>query len=72
MPTITNYQIIEQTHRGDGTDYVRLRFTLDNGEVLDDGVRFLSAGADINSIAGEIGPQLLEMAAQQEINGVLS
>lgn len=71
MPTITTHQIIERTPRGDGTDYVRLRFILDNGEVLDDGVRFIQSGADIPALAAVIGPQLLEAAAQQEIQGLL-
>ena len=72
MPTIASYQIVERTSRGGGTDYVRLRFILDNGEVLDDGVRFIQSGADIPALAYVIGPQLLESAAQQEIQGLLA
>lgn len=72
MPVITSYQILERTPRGNGTDYVRLRFVLDNGEVLDDGVRFLPSGADLNTLSVGIGQSLLDAAAQAEAQQWLS
>lgn len=67
MPVVTHYQIIESTPAGNGTNYVRLRFTLDTGDVLDDGVRFIAADADLAAHAAIIGPRLLDAAIQQEI-----
>lgn len=71
MPAITNYQVLEYTPRGDGTNYVRLQFTLDNGETLEDGVRFIPSNTDLGALATVIGPQLLEAAAQAEIQAML-
>ena len=56
MPVVTHYQIIESTPAGNGTNYVRLRFALDTGDVLDDGVRFIAADADLAAHAAIIGP----------------
>ena len=65
MPVVTHYQIIESTPAGNGTNYVRLRFALDTGDVLDDGVRFIAADADLAAHAAIIGPP--DAAIQQEI-----
>jgi len=58
---------IESIPRGNGQNYVVFVFTLDNGDLVMDGPRFLDDGIALNAKAAEIGAALLEVLAQAEV-----
>ena len=71
MPTIISTQIIS-IPRGNNEDDVTFVFTLDTGDIVRDGPRFMVAGDDQSVKAADIGARLLESLAQQEIAQWLS
>ena len=72
MLIISGIQVIESAHRGGDVSYVRLRVLLDNGKYIDDGVRFLPVGTDLQVFGMAIGQSLLDDAINQEIQQWLS
>lgn len=72
MAAIVTTQVLEKTPRGDGTNYVLFQFTLDTGDVVKDGPRFLPASTDLVAYAATIGASILETLAAQEVQQWLS
>lgn len=58
MAIITNTTIFSEK-RSDTENYVVFNFTLDTGEVLKDGPRFLPIDADLDALAVEFGQHLI-------------
>lgn len=68
MPIITSTQITEQTPIRPGFVFARFQYTLDNGEFISDGPRFLPTGTDLTAYASAQGQALLDAAAGGEID----
>lgn len=66
MASIVSTQIIS-IPRGNNENAATFVYSLDNGEVLRDGPRFMQVGDDYSAKAADIGTRLLESLAQQEL-----
>lgn len=67
MASITSTQIITTKRSETENEHVFV-FTLDTGDVVRDGPRFLPVGADVNAKATDVANRLIDQLAQQEID----